>query len=353
MEWMFGLDPGGDEFLNWVCDSLMMVDRENTLTEGELERLTALEQTGDELLQGEALAAEVTIMDAAVRLELAGGEMLGGDRDPEQRLHAKLEQSRLRLATLTLQRDAMHAHLKKGSEKRARMDLENSTSTVGVATRERLQQEGIALNQALQALASEMSALAEMHGTLPLDASAPPTTQQHHSHHHPTATPTAMHTTTRSFLSQDTASLKQYIQAEKDFTRKLTEHVKTQFFDGFLALAAEDIGTPCAWVQLDSPQSQSQTQADYGSGLASGACGMVEYHQNCTELRRLQSLDSVGNKEPVTFCCCCCCCCCLFFSSSLVFFVFLVRLISRLSVFSSLTVCVLYDNAITSQACVG
>jgi hypothetical protein len=239
-------------YLQWLCERLVL-DGDSTLTMREVARLEELQNAAadgaggvgadaDGLLRGEILAAELARMQAAAPFhpQMIEEEPVGA---------ARLVRTREHLRTLRMQRDAMHTHLEQGVAKVTRLHKQQIVQREGAGARRLLlQAEGDKLDRLLIELTAEISALAELHGSAHVAAASsqvPATTHTPHSTHPhglPPSYPPVHSTTTPNpgcaLLSQDVTGLKQYMYDEQEYTRTLTEHVKKQFFNGFMARCA-------------------------------------------------------------------------------------------------------------------
>ena len=164
------------QFLRWLCSSLSL-DRGNTITEDERAELhsllsshsgngstntsTSTTSTGT-LLAGDALDAEVSIMERA--LETEGGMSTDELRQDNAALREQLESSKNQFATLRAQRDTMVSHVAQGHDRVARVQAATDFGMVEHdEARTMLRQQGNALDTLLAELSDEIANLAVVH----------------------------------------------------------------------------------------------------------------------------------------------------------------------------------------------
>lgn len=164
------------QFLRWLCSSLSL-DRGNTITEDERAALhsllsshsgngstntsTSTTSTGT-LLAGDALDAEVSIMERA--LETEGGMSTDELRQDNAALREQLESSKNQFATLRAQRDTMVSHVAQGHDRVARVQAATDFGMVEHdEARTMLRQQGNALDTLLAELSDEIANLAVVH----------------------------------------------------------------------------------------------------------------------------------------------------------------------------------------------
>ena len=164
------------QFLRWLCSSLSL-DRGNTITEDERAALhsllsshsgngstntsTSTTSTGT-LLAGDALDAEVSIMERA--LETEGGMSTDELRQDNAALREQLESSKNQFATLRAQRDTMVSHVAQGHDRVARVQAATDFGMVEHdEARTMLRQQGSALDTLLAELSDEIANLAVVH----------------------------------------------------------------------------------------------------------------------------------------------------------------------------------------------